>query len=181
MPLGGWRRRDGGRGVRLTAGARVGPYEVLAALGAGGMGEVYEVRDLRLHARVAVKTVREPDDPGLIERLRREVQLARAVTHPNVCRVFDLHEGTGPDGAPLLFVTMEFLDGETLAGRIESGPLPPAEALPLLAQMAEGLAAIHAQGLVHRDFKPGDVMLVPEHGTLRAVVADFGIARSRSS
>jgi TolB-like protein len=142
------------------------------------MGEVYEVRDLRLHARVAVKTVREPDDPGLIERLRREVQLARAVTHPNVCRVFDLHEGTGPDGAPLLFVTMEFLDGETLAGRIESGPLAPGEALPLLAQMAEGLAAIHAQGLVHRDFKPGNVMLVPEHGTPRAVVTDFGIAHS---
>ena len=159
----------------------LGRFKVVRPVGHGGMGEVYEVRDLRLHARVAVKTVREPDDPGLIERLRREVQLARAVTHPNVCRVFDLHEGTGPDGAPLLFVTMEFLDGETLAGRIESGPLPPAEALPLLAQMAEGLAAIHAQGLVHRDFKPGDVMLVPEHGTLRAVVADFGIARSRSS
>jgi serine/threonine protein kinase len=102
------------------------------------MGEVYEVRDLRLHARVAMKTVREPDDPGLIERLRREVQLARAVTHPNVCRVFDLHEGTGPDAAPLVFVNMEFLDGETLSGRIASGPLSPGEALPLLAQMAEG-------------------------------------------
>ena len=115
----------------------LGRFKVVRPVGHGGMGEVYEVRDLRLHARVAVKTVREPDDPGLIERLRREVQLARAVTHPNVCRVFDLHEGTGPDGAPLLFVTMEFLDGETLAGRIESGPLPPGEALPLLAQMAD--------------------------------------------
>src|SRR5215470_4618270 len=159
----------------------LGRFKVVRPVGHGGMGEVYEVRDLRLHARVAMKTVREPDDPALIERLRREVQLARAVTHPNVCRVFDLHEGVGADGAPLVFITMEFLDGETLSARIESGPLSPVEALPLLAQMAEGLAAIHAQELVHRDFKPGNVMLVPEHGTLRAVVTDFGIARAASA
>jgi TolB-like protein len=158
----------------------LGRFKVVRPVGHGGMGEVYEVLDLRLHARVALKTVREPDDAGLIERLRREVKLARAVTHPNVCRVFDLHEGAGPDAAPLVFVTMEFLDGETLSARIESGPVAPVEALPLLAQMAEGLAAIHAQGLVHRDFKPGNVMLVPEHGTLRAVVTDFGIARVAS-
>jgi len=158
----------------------LGRFRLVRPVGHGGMGEVYEVRDLRLHARVAMKTVRERDDPGLIERLRREVQLARAVTHPNVCRVFDLHEGAGPDGAPLVFVTMEFLDGETLSGRIHSAPLPPQDALPLLAQMAEGLAAIHAQGLVHRDFKPGNVMLVPDHGALRAVVTDFGIAHSAS-
>jgi eukaryotic-like serine/threonine-protein kinase len=156
----------------------LGRFQVTRPVGRGGMGEVYEVRDLRLHARVAMKTVREPDDPELIERLRREVQLARAVTHPNVCRVFDLHEGAGPDGVPLVFVTMEFLSGETLSGRIASGTLSPGEALPLLGQMAEGLAAIHAQGLVHRDFKPGNVMLVPDHGALRAVVTDFGIARS---
>jgi TolB-like protein len=158
----------------------LGRFKVVRPVGHGGMGEVYEVLDLRLHARVAMKTVREPDDAGLIDRLRREVKLARAVTHPNVCRVFDLHEGTGPDAAPLVFVTMEFLDGETLSARIDSGPLPPVEALPLLAQMAEGLAAIHAQGLVHRDFKPGNVMLVPDHGTLRAVVTDFGIAHAAS-
>src|SRR5215472_17278957 len=158
----------------------LGRFKVVRPVGHGGMGEVYEVLDLRLHARVAMKTVREPDDAGLIERLRREVKLARAVTHPNVCRLFDLHEGAEPDAAPLVFITMQFLDGDTLSARINSGPLPPGEALPLLAQMAEGLAAIHAQGLVDRDFKPGNVMLVPEHGTLRAVVTDFGIARAVS-
>src|SRR5215831_11059298 len=151
----------------------LGRFKVVRPVGRGGMGEVYEVRDLRLHARVAMKTVRQPDDPGLLERLRREVQLARAVTHPNVCRVFDLHEGPGPDGRPVAFVTMEFLDGETLAERLHrAGRLSLREALPLLQQMADGLAAIHARGLVHRDFKPGNVMLVGTEVGQRAVVTD---------
>jgi serine/threonine-protein kinase len=144
------------------------------------MGEVYEVRDLLLHATVAMKTVHEHADVSIVERLRREVQLARSVTHPNVCRVFDLHEATGPDGSPLVFITMEFLDGKTLSERIRSRPLTAAEALPLLEQMANGLAAIHRQGLVHRDFKPGNVILVADRTAVRAVVTDFGIARLTS-
>jgi serine/threonine-protein kinase len=157
-------------------------FKLVRLVGRGGMGEVYEARDLRLHATVALKTVRSSATSGgaaLLERLRREVQLARAVTHPNVCRVFDLHEGPGPEGRPVAFVTMEFLDGETLAERLHrDGRLAPGEALALLRQMAEGLAAIHARGLVHRDFKPGNVMLVgPETGR-RAVVTDLGIARA---
>jgi TolB-like protein/tetratricopeptide (TPR) repeat protein len=155
-------------------------FKLLRLVGRGGMGEVYEARDLRLHATVALKTVRTSSTaaPELLERLRREVQLARVVTHPNVCRVFDFHEGSGPDEKPVAFVTMEYLDGETLAERLASAPLPPREAIPLLEQMAEGLAAIHARGLIHRDFKPGNVMLVHEGGELRAVVTDFGIARA---
>jgi TolB-like protein len=93
-----------------------------------------------------------------------------------VCRLFDFHEGEGPAG-PIAFITMEFLDGETLADRLRSGPIPPRDALPLLEQMAEGLAAIHAKDVVHRDFKPGNVMLVQGRTGLRAVVTDFGIAR----
>src|SRR5512143_2827491 len=95
-------------------------FKLARLVGRGGMGEVYEARDLRLHGRVALKTVRasSPESPALLERLRREVQLARAVTHPNVCRVFDFHEGPGPEGSSVAFITMEFLDGETLAERL---------------------------------------------------------------
>jgi serine/threonine-protein kinase len=156
-------------------------FKLVRLVGRGGMGEVYEARDLRLHATVALKTVRgsASDGGALLDRLRREVQLARAVTHPNVCRVFDLHEGPGPEGRPVAFVTMEFLDGETLAERLHrEGRLPPGEARPLLEQMAQGLAAIHARGLVHRDFKPGNVMLVAAETGRRAVVTDLGIARA---
>jgi len=157
----------------------LGRFKLARLLGRGGMGEVYEARDLRLHVTVALKAVRAStgDGAGLLERLRREVQLARAVTHPHVCRLFDFHEGEGPDGRPLAFITMEFLDGPTLAERLRSGPLPPKAALVLLQQMAEGLAAIHTKELVHRDFKPGNVMLVQERQRTRAVVTDFGIAR----
>ena len=162
----------------LAGDVLLGRFKLARLLGRGGMGEVYEARDLRLHVTVAVKTIRQRDgaDAGLLDRLRREVQLARAVTHPCVCRLFDFHEGEGPAG-PIAFITMEFLDGETLADRLRKGPLPAREALPLLEQMAEGLAAIHAKDLVHRDFKPGNVMLVQDRTGLRAVVTDFGIAR----
>lgn len=155
-------------------------FKLVRLVGRGGMGEVYEARDLRLHTTVALKTVRASaaSVEGLLERLRREVQLARGVTHPNVCRVFDFHEGPGPEGKPVAFVTMEFLDGETLAERLRAGgPFTPRDALPLLEQMAEGLASIHARRLVHRDFKPGNVMLVRTENQVRAVVTDLGIAR----
>lgn len=162
----------------LAGDILLGRFKLARLLGRGGMGEVYEARDLRLHVTVAVKTIRQRDGPdvGLLDRLRREVQLARAVTHPYVCRLFDFHEGEGPAG-PIAFITMEFLDGETLADRLRNGPLRPREALVLLEQMAEGLAAIHAKDLVHRDFKPGNVMLVQDRTGLRAVITDFGIAR----
>ena len=155
-------------------------FKLIRLVGRGGMGEVYEARDLRLHTTIALKTVRTSaaSVEGLLERLRREVQLARGVTHPNVCRVFDFHEGPGPDGKPVAFVTMEFLDGATLAERLRAGgPFAPKDALPLLEQMAEGLACIHARRLVHRDFKPGNVMLVRAENQVRAVVTDLGIAR----
>ena len=162
----------------LAGDVLLGRFKLARLLGRGGMGEVYEARDLRLHVTVAVKTIRQRDgsDVGLLDRLRREVQLARAVTHPYVCRLFDFHEGEGPTG-PIAFITMEFLDGDTLADRLRSGPVAPREALPLLEQMAEGLAAIHAKDLVHRDFKPSNVMLVQDRSGLRAVITDFGIAR----
>ena len=139
------------------------------------MGEVFEARDLALGTTVALKTIRRElaGDPSALDRLRREVVLARRVTHPNVCRIFEFFEA--PDVA---FFTMEFLEGETLSERLRrTGPLPTEEALGILRDVAAGLEAIHRSGIVHRDVKPGNVMLVEggEHGR-RAVVTDFGIA-----
>jgi serine/threonine protein kinase len=143
------------------------------------MGEVYEARDLRLQSTVALKTVRSArvSDGALLDRLTREVTLARSISHPNVCRVYDLHEALRADGTRLHFLTMEFLDGETLAHRLQRGLFSPGDALLLLRQIAAGLEAIHAQGIIHRDVKPGNVLLLPEGSGIRAVVTDLGIAR----
>jgi serine/threonine-protein kinase len=147
------------------------------------MGEVYEALDNELGSRVAIKTILPAlaRDPVVVERFRREVLLARRVTHPNVCRVFELYSSE-----TLKFLTMEFLDGESLAQRLKRvGPMSPNEALQLIRQVVAALHAAHAQGIVHRDFKPGNVMLVPagdgsaaDAGEVRAVVTDFGIARA---
>lgn len=158
-----------------------GRFRIKRLAGHGGMGEVYEALDEELGGRVALKIIR-PElsiDPSFMGRFRREVQIARRVTHPNVCRIFD----TGRDestGRALSYFTMEFVPGETLASRIaRRGCLPVADALPLIRQMAEGLTALHEQGIVHRDFKPGNVMLTPGvDGAERAVITDFGLARA---
>ncbi|HEY3585705.1 MAG TPA: serine/threonine-protein kinase, partial [Myxococcaceae bacterium] len=144
-------------------------------LGAGGMGEVFEAWDLSLGTTVALKMIRRElaGNPEALERLRREVVLARRVTHPNVCRIFEFFEAPGE-----AFLTMEFLEGETLSERIRrGGALRPGEALSILQDVAAGLEAIHASGIVHRDVKPGNVLLVDHgEGPRRAVVTDFGIA-----
>jgi tetratricopeptide (TPR) repeat protein len=156
-----------------------GRFRVVRFIAHGGMGRVYEAEDLRLGERVALKTLRPYLATSAVaqERFRREVQLARRVTHPNVCRIFDLglHDG----GEPVAFVTMELVSGETLADRLRRvGRLPFAEALPLVDQMCAGLAAAHEAGIVHRDFKTANVMLSPSEEGERAVITDFGLARS---
>jgi hypothetical protein len=167
-----------------------GRYRIVRFIARGGMGEVYEVEDLELQLHVALKAVRSqaPGDRKTIERFRREIQLARRVTHPNVCRIFDVgfHRiaigGPDPLSAPIeeiAFLTMELLPGETLGHRIRrAGPLPVVDALPLVRDMAHALDAAHAAGVIHRDFKSDNVMLVPvDGGAVRAVVTDFGLAR----
>jgi tetratricopeptide (TPR) repeat protein len=159
-------------------------FKLVRFLAKGGMGEVYEAEDLELHESVAVKMVR-PEllrEPRILDRFKREVHLAKMVTHPNVCRIFDLyrHHKSGEsisDG--LIFISMEILHGQTLAHHIrQCGRIPTEQALPLISQISAGLAAAHRAGIVHRDFKPGNVLLVPERdpGGLRAVITDFGLA-----
>ena len=160
-----------------------GRYRILRFLAAGGAGEVYEAEDRELGDRVAVKVLHPvvAEGAGSLERFKREIHLARQVTHPNVCRIYDVGRHARPMGADTYFLTMEFLEGTTLSQRIrERGRLAPEEALPIARQLASALEAAHRVGVVHRDFKSGNVMLVPdereETGT-RAMVTDFGLAR----
>lgn len=143
----------------LAPGTRLGPYEILGPLGAGGMGEVYRARDTRLHRDVAIKQSLQPFG----ERFQREARAIAALNHPNVCTVHDV----GPD-----YLVMELLEGETLARRLERGALPLDQVVKTGAQIADGLAAAHAKGVVHRDLKPANIMLTP----VGAKVLDFGIA-----
>jgi|GEM_PF-1706927 len=165
-------------------------YRIDRYLSRGGMGEVYEAYDQELGERVALKTLlpEVATDVRMIARFKQEIQLSRRIGHPNVCRMFDLarepSEGSGHE--VVYFLTMEFLAGETLRTRLErDGRMSPAAALPLLEQMAEALDAAHRAGVIHRDFKPSNVMLVDSNeagggAAARAVVTDFGLARSHS-
>jgi serine/threonine protein kinase len=156
-------------------------YRILRLIGAGGSGEVYAVEDVALGEQLALKTL----SPGMaqspvgLERFRREVSLSRRVTHPNVCRIFDLAEHEGADGRWTFFFTMELLDGTSLAHRLQHGArMTTAEAFPLIAQIAAGLQAAHDSGVVHRDLKPANIMLSGEQGA-RVVITDFGLARNQ--
>lgn len=163
-----------------------GRFAIVRFIAEGGMGEVYEAEDRELGERIALKFLsrRNTRDESMLQRFRREVLLARRVTHPNVCRIFDVFtdERTGPSGEPLrlLFVTMELLRGETVEKHLrDHGPIKESDALPLVVQMCRALEAAHGAGVVHRDLKCGNVMLVPqEDGALRVVVTDFGLATS---
>lgn len=166
----------------LSIGEVIGArYEIMRLLGRGGMGEVYEAKDRLLGERIALKTLRSDlaSNQGVLRRFQREIQFARKVTHPNVCRVFEVgvHELPEGRGRSLHFFTMQLLEGETLAARIRrTGRLSKAAAFSLALQLAEGLQAAHAAGVIHRDFKSGNVILTPASGGERAVITDFGLA-----
>ena len=150
-------------------------FRLLRYIGRGGMGEVYLAEDLELGGRVALKTVRGGllDAQGLA-RFRREVQLSRQVTHTNICRVFDVGRET-VDGQDLVFLTMEYLEGQTLGQYLSAyGKISPEMAEPLIRQLAAGLDALHAKGIMHRDLKPANVMLAGSHLS----IMDFGLARA---
>ena len=158
-------------------------YKITRLIGSGSSGEVYEASDQALGVAVALKTLREETarHPVQMERFRREIQNARRVTHPNVCRIFDM----GVQRAGKLqrfFLTMELLPGKSLSTFIsEKAPLSTADALPLVTQIAAGLQAAHDSGVIHRDLKPGNIMIADANTgayVLRAIITDFGLAIS---
>ncbi len=156
----------------LTPGSRVGQYEVLSTLGAGGMGEVYRARDLKLNREVAIKVLLPAiaEDPDRLTRFAREAQLLASLNHPNIAHIHGFE-----DGQPLHALIMELVEGPTLAERIERGPIPLAEALTIARQLAEALEAAHDRGIVHRDLKPANIKVRPD-GTVK--VLDFGLAKA---
>ena len=156
----------------LTTGSRIGPYEIVGALGAGGMGEVYRARDTRLHRDVAIKVLPESlaSDPAALARFEREAKAVAALSHPNILSIFDF----GSSDATR-YAAMELLEGVTLRERLERGALPLRKAVETAVQIAHGLAAAHQKGLVHRDLKPENIFLTPEG---RVKILDFGIAKS---
>jgi len=155
----------------LIASTRLGPYEVIGPLGAGGMGEVYRARDTRLGREVAIKVL--PDlyagNPDRQARFEREAKAVAALSHPNILAIHDY----GTDGN-VTYAVMELLEGETLRGRLAKGPLPWREAVEIGAAIAEGLAAAHAKGIIHRDLKPENLFLTADG---RVKILDFGLAR----
>ena len=157
--------------MRLAPGTLLGPYEVLALLGTGGMAEVYRARDTRLGREVAIKVVSESlgGHGAWLERLQREAQLAGALNHPNVVSLYDV----GVHDTRPFFVT-ELLEGESLRERLHRGPVPIATALEWAGQVAQGLAAAHERGIVHRDLKPENLFLT-RAGHVKLL--DFGIAK----
>ncbi len=155
----------------LTTGSRLGPYEIVAPLGAGGMGEVYRARDTRLGREVAVKVLPAhlSTQPEVRARFEREAKTISGLQHPHICTLFDVGHEDGVD-----FLVMELIEGETLAARLGRGALPPADVLKFGAQIADALERAHRAGVVHRDLKPGNVMLTRGGAKLM----DFGLARA---
>jgi eukaryotic-like serine/threonine-protein kinase len=155
----------------LCSGTRLGPYEIVAALGAGGMGEVYRARDPRLGREVAIKIlpVSYSADPDRLRRFEQEARAAARLNHPNILTV---HEIAAHDGQP--YVVSELLEGETLRDAIEAGPLAVKKSIEYSIQMCRGLTAAHEKGIVHRDLKPEDVFVTSD-GRLK--ILDFGLAK----
>ena len=158
-------------GVALTAGTRLGPYEIRAAIGAGGMGEVYRARDTKLNRDVAIKVL--PDsvagDPDRLARFKREAQVLASLNHPNIGHIYGFEDSGVTHG-----LVLELVDGPTLADLIAQGPLPLRQALQVARQIAEALDAAHEQGVVHRDLKPANVKVTPGG---RVKLLDFGLAK----
>jgi eukaryotic-like serine/threonine-protein kinase len=157
--------------MALTTGTKLGPYEIIGALGAGGMGEVYRARDTRLGRDVAVKVLPAPfaSDPERLRRFEQEARAASALNHPNILAVYDIGMH---DGAP--FLVTELLEGETLRERLRTGPLAVRKALDIAIQAVHGISAAHEKGIIHRDLKPANIFITNDG---RVKILDFGLAK----
>src|SRR5579864_4519027 len=155
----------------LTTRTKLGPYEIIAPIGAGGMGEVYRARDTRLGRDVAIKILPQhlTEKADARQRFEREARAVSSMNHPHICTLHDIGHQDGTD-----FLVMEFLEGETLAKRLEKGPLPTAELLRIAIEIADALEKAHRQGVIHRDLKPGNIMLTKGSAKL----LDFGLAKA---
>src|SRR5205807_9053202 len=152
--------------MALAAGSRLGPYEIVAPLGAGGMGEVWRGRDTRLERSVAIKILPAnfAEDTQFKLRFEREARVVSQLNHPNICTLYDVGDS---------YLVMELLEGESLADRIERGPMPIADVLKYGSQIAEALDKAHRASIIHRDLKPGNVMITKTGAKL----LDFGLAK----
>jgi predicted Ser/Thr protein kinase len=161
---------DAPTALALQPGARLGPYEIQSAIGAGGMGEVYKARDVRLNRTVAIKVLppQLADDPMFRERFDREARAISQLDHPHICALHDVGDQDGT-----AFLVMQFLDGETLGNRLAKGPPPIAQVLAYAIEIADALDNAHRHGVVHRDLKPGNIILTKEGTKL----LDFGLAK----
>src|SRR5881296_1885096 len=155
----------------LSTGQRFGPYEILSPAGAGGMGEVYRAKDTRLDRIVAIKVLPShvASDPERRQRFEREARAISSLNHPHICALYDVGHQAGAD-----YLVMEYIDGETLASRLERGPLPAPELMRFAIEVADALEKAHRHGVVHRDLKPGNIMLT-KSGTK---LLDFGLAKA---
>jgi Tol biopolymer transport system component len=160
--------------MSLEKGARLGPYEIVEAVGAGGMGEVYKAKDTRLDRTVALKVLPEhlAENPELRQRLEREAKAVSSLSHPHVCALYDVGHDDGVD-----YLVMEFLEGESLAQRLTKGPMAVEELLKVSIQIVDALEKAHRSGIIHRDLKPGNIMLTREGAKL----LDFGLAKAEAS
>ena len=156
--------------MALTPGTKLGPYEILSPLGAGGMGEVYKARDTRLERTVAIKVLPAhlSENAEMRQRFEREARTVSSMNHPHICTLYDIGREGNID-----FLVMEYIEGETLAERLKRGPLTPEEVLRYAAELADALDKAHRQGVVHRDLKPGNIMLTKTGAKL----LDFGLAK----
>jgi eukaryotic-like serine/threonine-protein kinase len=155
--------------MALAPGTRLGPYEIVSLLGVGGMGQVYRARDSRLERTVAIKILSQlSDDPVRKQRFEREARTISSLNHPNICTLHDIGHQDGID-----YLVMECVEGETLAKRLEKGPLPVDQILKIGAQIADALDKAHRSGIVHRDLKPSNIILTPAGAKL----LDFGLAK----
>ena len=159
--------------MALAPATRLGPYEIVSAIGAGGMGEVYRARDTRLDRTVAIKILPAhlSTSPDARERFDREARAISSLSHPHICPLYDVGHQDGID-----YLVMECLDGQTLAQRLQKGPLPVAQAIEYALQIADAMEAAHRQGVIHRDLKPGNIMLTKSGAKL----LDFGLAKLRA-
>src|SRR5262245_54213953 len=155
--------------MSLTPGSRLGAFEILTAIGAGGMGEVYKARDTRLDRIVAIKILPSAD-PELKARFDREARAIAALTHPHICTLYDVGHQDGTD-----YLVMEYLEGQTLTDRLERGPLNPADVQKIAIEIADALDRAHQAGVTHRDLKPANIMLTKAGAKL----LDFGLAKLR--